>query len=453
MLQTGKRLIALTLALSVTPLALVSQAPAASASSQPPAAFPAIENLDGRGSKNIDARTHVDVFLKGEAVPVLCQAEGGVAYDSRIWDLVSTDPVMWVPDRYVRTGTNSWANGVPRCVDDRPPSSAPAAVGQVRPDSGSSATTAPAPAQESSDASPDKTTSSQPSAFTPGATTAPVPTSPPTAPTTASPTPAAPPASTSETPTGTDTPVWHPPLLLPSIATSSAPTSANLVSTPDGPRDEGCTVVPSPAADRKQRPHRDITAQTLADQFLLGNGGGFFFTNGDTITEQLRQHDDWLQDLTDQVRNNALTGKGHAYKSMTDMDNLLDAAARDPLNLGAYALWQQPENLVLTYLGTYSVGYNVEPLVGSPCVRVTYDIYNQTTVESLTRVPLIGYTPKVGEWTNLIGAPGLLAAKGNLIPMQDQHIHLTQDVMPRFTLSCELRGSNCPPSNKEDDVA
>jgi hypothetical protein len=75
--------------------------------------FPAKADLDGRTTKDINDRDFPDMYRQGEGIQVVCQSLGGEAYGSRIWDY--TVEGVWVPDKYVLTGTDGWAPGVPRC--------------------------------------------------------------------------------------------------------------------------------------------------------------------------------------------------------------------------------------------------------------------------------------------------------------------------------------------------
>lgn len=92
-------------------LALTAAPPAAAATS-----FTATANLDGRDGPSLDSNTlRVDEFPAGQQVPVVCQAQGELAYGSTIWDKTTTG--HWVSDAYVRTGVSGFAHGVPRCDD------------------------------------------------------------------------------------------------------------------------------------------------------------------------------------------------------------------------------------------------------------------------------------------------------------------------------------------------
>lgn len=81
-----------------------------------PKSFPAKVDLNGRKNKG-DAATApgsvVDKYKAGQQVPVKCQAQ---ADGGTIWDLTTDN--LWVPDNYVRTGTDGFVQGLPHCDTD-----------------------------------------------------------------------------------------------------------------------------------------------------------------------------------------------------------------------------------------------------------------------------------------------------------------------------------------------
>lgn len=82
------------------------------ASAEESHAFPAKADLNGRqeiGQPNDAPGVVVDKYRAGQDVPVVCQQEK----DGAIWDKTADD--LWVPDQYVRTGVDGFAQGVPRC--------------------------------------------------------------------------------------------------------------------------------------------------------------------------------------------------------------------------------------------------------------------------------------------------------------------------------------------------
>ena len=81
-------------------------------------------DLDGRLSpiNRPGAIVAVDFLLKGQRVPVECQKYGDRAYGSRLWDLVtSRRRTLFVPDRFIKTGTSGRAPDIRQCGrEDRP---------------------------------------------------------------------------------------------------------------------------------------------------------------------------------------------------------------------------------------------------------------------------------------------------------------------------------------------
>jgi hypothetical protein len=80
--------------------------------------YPVTADLDGRATPSLGAEAVVkENFLRKEQeVRVICQAKGDRAYGSRIWDLVPHDgDTYFVPDRFIKTGTNGRAPEIRRC--------------------------------------------------------------------------------------------------------------------------------------------------------------------------------------------------------------------------------------------------------------------------------------------------------------------------------------------------
>lgn len=86
-----------------------------SASAEPVHDFPAKVDLNGRmkiGQPATASGAKVDIYREGQQVPVTCQA----ALEGALW--IKTADRVWVPDIYVRTGTDGFAPGVPHCAED-----------------------------------------------------------------------------------------------------------------------------------------------------------------------------------------------------------------------------------------------------------------------------------------------------------------------------------------------
>ncbi len=86
--------------------------------------YTATADLDGRERPALDA-TYIHNFVNvGDSVRVVCQTTGQSAYGSKIWDLVAApagDPTItghkFVPDAFIRTGTDGFSGEIPRCSD------------------------------------------------------------------------------------------------------------------------------------------------------------------------------------------------------------------------------------------------------------------------------------------------------------------------------------------------
>ncbi|MDP9394350.1 MAG: hypothetical protein M3Q27_08930 [Actinomycetota bacterium] len=86
-----------------------------------PKSYTVSATLDGRTTKSIGNHAYPNKYPIGSTIRVKCQAYGGPTYNgSYLWD--KTTDNVWVPDYYVRTGTNGLVAGLPRCDVDRPTS-------------------------------------------------------------------------------------------------------------------------------------------------------------------------------------------------------------------------------------------------------------------------------------------------------------------------------------------
>lgn len=81
-----------------------------------PRTYEVTADLDGHLTPNKFNNAYVDFLHDGQRVSIECQERGGSAYGSRLWDLVSHNGwTLFVPDRFIKTGTNGRAPGVRRC--------------------------------------------------------------------------------------------------------------------------------------------------------------------------------------------------------------------------------------------------------------------------------------------------------------------------------------------------
>lgn len=182
--------------------------------------------------------------------------------------------------------------------------------------------------------------------------------------------------------------------------------------------------------------HQNVPAWVLALRWLTDQGGRYWFTDGDEMTEQLRGHDPWLREITRQIEANELPFTGRLSKSLMDPAEFYRAVWRDPDNLWRFLKGEDMgDEAAVTFLGSYWMDYRVERLDDGK-VRVTYDIHNKTTGESFTRIPPVCY------WLDC-PVPDRLDH-----PMQEQWVHMTHEFTAVYPLSCEVSGLRCPPEQR-----
>ena len=96
---------------------------AQAAQPDPPRTYEVTADLDGRLSptNRPGAIVAVDFLHERQQVSIECQKYGDRAYGSRLWDLVSSRRrTLFVPDRFIKTGTNGRAPEIRKCgLQDR----------------------------------------------------------------------------------------------------------------------------------------------------------------------------------------------------------------------------------------------------------------------------------------------------------------------------------------------
>jgi hypothetical protein len=115
----GRARVALLAAVAMIVAGAVAAPAVQAAEPPPPHTYTITADVDGRFTPSKNDIAISDFLRKGERVPVECQAYGGLAYGSRWWDLVSKDgATLFVPDRYVKTGTSGEAPDIRLCTED-----------------------------------------------------------------------------------------------------------------------------------------------------------------------------------------------------------------------------------------------------------------------------------------------------------------------------------------------
>src|SRR4051794_7870302 len=103
-------------------------------------------DLDGRTRPELDATARTNWVKKGQWVAIQCQVNGDLAYGSRIWDKVGG---YFVPDHYIKTYTDGFISGSPRCAVPPAPAGSPPPpppVGTLLPPGGDPTAPGPPPA-------------------------------------------------------------------------------------------------------------------------------------------------------------------------------------------------------------------------------------------------------------------------------------------------------------------
>ena len=101
-------------------------------------------DVDGRTRAQSEPRAKIDWLKKGQWVTIQCQYRGELAYGSRIWDKVGG---YFVPDHFLKTYTDGFLSGSPRCGVPPPETPAkPPTPGTTPPPGGDPTTTTPPPA-------------------------------------------------------------------------------------------------------------------------------------------------------------------------------------------------------------------------------------------------------------------------------------------------------------------
>jgi hypothetical protein len=93
---------------------------AQAAQPDPPRTYEVTADLDGRLAPLNRPGTivAVDFLHERQQVTIECQKYGDRAYGSRLWDLVSSRRrTLFIPDRFIKTGTNGRAPQIRKCSD------------------------------------------------------------------------------------------------------------------------------------------------------------------------------------------------------------------------------------------------------------------------------------------------------------------------------------------------
>lgn len=123
------------------------------------------------------------------------------------------------------------------------------------------------------------------------------------------------------------------------------------------------------------------------------------FVNGDLFTEMLKQHDH-IQ-ATREIIKQAIANGGNLKNSNPYYLGGVGGVGKYAKDYSTLATAGQTGNLAVTYLGSYSLTYQVIAIVGNTAL-VSFVVNNSSTIESATHPPVIGYTQW---WSDNIGQP------------------------------------------------
>jgi hypothetical protein len=144
-----------------------------------------------------------------------------------------------------------------------------------------------------------------------------------------------------------------------------------------------------------------VTPFDVGVEWLTGTGPRHRdFTNGDVFTEMLRQHDHVLNTLAS-ILGMIANGKmrGNAPYSLSGVQG----TGKYLKDYSTLAIGGLTGNLVVTYLGSYNLAWEVTAVNGNSAT-VEFLINNSSTIQSATRPPVLGYYSwwqnSVGSWIN-----------------------------------------------------
>ena len=99
-------------------------------------------DVDGRTRPQSEPRAKIDWLKEGQWVTIECQVTGELAYGSRIWDKVGG---YFVPDQFIKTYTDGFLSGSPRCGVPPPENPTELPTGTTPPSGGEPSTPPPPP--------------------------------------------------------------------------------------------------------------------------------------------------------------------------------------------------------------------------------------------------------------------------------------------------------------------
>jgi hypothetical protein len=166
----------------------------------------------------------------------------------------------------------------------------------------------------------------------------------------------------------------------------------------------------------KEKPGNEMTPYDVGVEWLTGTGPrDRTFYEGDYFTELLKQHE-YIGDTRNILIDNFQNGNFESGKNPYELSGI-QGVGKYIKDYSTLATGGLTGNLAVTYLGSYNLSYEVLSINGHSA-KVRFNVYNESTIQSGIRPPVIGYT---GWWTRNVGDP--LNRRFSHGPCQKQHKH------------------------------
>ncbi len=182
-----------------------------------------------------------------------------------------------------------------------------------------------------------------------------------------------------------------------SFSAATASTGGGIIMTVGGGLGLG-SVLTYTLGKKKEKAIKDLTPVDVGMEWLTGTGPrDRTFHDGDYFTELLKQHDhieDTKNMILDNIRNQDYSPGKNPYELKG-----VQGVGKYVKDYSTLATGGTTGNLAVTYLGSYELNYEILSVDKSSAV-VQFRVYNESTISSGTRPPVIGYTEW---WKNNVG--------------------------------------------------
>ncbi|SHJ71987.1 RHS repeat-associated core domain-containing protein, partial [Aquimarina spongiae] len=163
----------------------------------------------------------------------------------------------------------------------------------------------------------------------------------------------------------------------------------------------------------------EMTPFDVGVEWLTGTGPAHrdFFA-GDTFTEMIKAHShvkDTEEIIARKFANNEKLLGVHRYRL-----NGIEGVGKYVKDYSTLLTAGKTGNLAVTYLGTYSLDYSISDVdMERRTMRIHFTVHNNSTIQSATRPPVIGYEPiwteGPGKWIDSAFQTGPMSPKSQAI--------------------------------------